>query len=196
MNESWKIKEDLLEFQEETHTYLVNGKKVESITQLLHKFFPSKYDGIDPEVLKRASMRGSLIHAIIQVYEQMDIDDEECSELQNWKLIKKLYNIDCIDNEVPIILRIGEKTYAGRLDLVLKHDNKLGLADIKTTSVLDKEYLTMQLNLYRLGFQQSYDKDIEFISGVHLRKDIRKYVELPIKEEQIIEMIKEKEEIE
>ena len=56
------------------------------------------------------------------------------------------------------------------------------LADIKTTSTLDKEYLAYQLNLYRLGYMQSYDEEITKLYGVHLRDDKRKFVEIPINE--------------
>lgn len=188
--EQWKIKDDILEYDDASHSYYVNGNKVESITQILHRVFPNKYSGISPEILNKAAKRGSLIHANIQVYEELDIDDEECQELQNWKIIKNVYNLECLENEVPIILRLDGRTYAGRLDLVLKSQDKIALADIKTTSVLDKEYLALQLNLYRLGYQQSYDTPIELLFGVHLRKDIKKLVSLPINEERTIEIIK------
>ena len=36
------------------------------------------------------------------------------------------------------------------------------------------------MNLYRIAYQQSYGKNIEFLRGLHLRNDVRKYITLPI----------------
>ena len=80
---------------------------------------------------------------------------------------------------------------AGRLDLVLEMNKQLGLGDIKRTSVLDKEYLAYQLNLYRIGYFQSYGKKAEFLVGLHLRERVRKFVELPISEDMTMELVNE-----
>ena len=87
-----------------------------------------------------------------------------------------------MENEVPVILFYDdEPVSAGRLDLVLRMDGKIGLGDIKRTSTLDKEYLCHQLNLYRIAYTQSYGIDIDFLRGIHLREDTRKFVNIPIK---------------
>ena len=68
----------------------------------------------------------------------------------------------------------------------------LAVADIKTTSVLDKEYLVYQLNLYRIGLEQSYDYKIDSLYGIHLRDGKRKLVPIPIvSEEELYEKLKE-----
>ena len=103
--------------------------------------------------------------------------------MSNWRSRRHKRKFTTIDSEVPIILfRDGIPVGAGRLDLVLEENQELGLGDIKRTSVLDKEYLGYQLNLYRIGYQQCYDKDIKFLKGLHLREDVRKYVNIPINE--------------
>ena len=80
---------------------------------------------------------------------------------------------------------------AGRLELVLKMDGKIGGADIKRTSVLDKNYLAYQLNLYRLAYKQSYGVEWEFLRGIHLRDDVRRFVNIPIDEPFILNFINE-----
>lgn len=184
----WQINNDVLEYIDETHTYLVNGVIVPSVTQILHKIFPTKYEGIDPEILQKAAKRGTYVHESIQVYEETGFDSET-QELHDWKFLKKAYKFECLKNEIPVIIRIGNFICAGRLDLVLRENGLIGLGDIKATSVLDKEYLTWQLNLYRIGYQQCYNEKIEFLRGIHLRKGVRKYVQLPIKEDYIKENI-------
>ena len=66
-------------------------------------------------------------------------------------------------------------------------EDEMAVADIKTTSSLNKEYLGLQLNLYRIAVQQSYGYDIRRLYGVHLRNGTRKMVEIPIKEEEWLE---------
>ena len=56
--------------------------------------------------------------------------------------------------------------------------------------MLDKEYLAYQLNLYRIGYQQCYETEIKALKGLHLRENVRKYVDLPINEEMALELVK------
>lgn len=180
--ETVEIKGGVLEYIDETHTYLYDGVVLPSITQLLRVKFGNKYNGIPKETLERASVQGTAVHQAIEDYEQNGIESE-LPELRNYKFLKKAYNFGCVDNEVPVVLfRDGEAVACGRLDLVLTEGEKIGLGDIKRTSTLDKTYLAYQLNLYRIAYQQCYDTRIEFLRGLHLREDTRKYVTLPINE--------------
>lgn len=180
--ETVEIKGGVLEYIDETHTYLYDGVVLPSITQLLRVKFGNKYNGIPKETLERASVQGTAVHQAIEDYEQNGIESE-LPELRNYKFLKRAYNFDCIANEVPVVLfQDGEAVACGRLDLVLTEGEQIGLGDIKRTSTLDKTYLAYQLNLYRIAYQQCYDTRIEFLRGLHLREDTRKYVTLPINE--------------
>ena len=68
------------------------------------------------------------------------------------------------------------------MDLILDINGDTAIADIKTTATLDKEYLAYQLNLYRIGYMQSYGIEITQLYGVHLREDKRKLVNIPVNE--------------
>ena len=74
--------------------------------------------------------------------------------------------------------------------MCLKINNEFGLADIKRTAVLDREYIGYQLNLYRIGYKQCYGIDINFLKGIHLRENIRKFIDIPINEELVKELLK------
>lgn len=189
--ESWKIKDCEVEYYDDEHMYLVNGVIVPSITQLLKKRFGGKYDGVNSAVLNKAAEEGTKVHKAIELYCK-DGEESELEELRNFKFLRKKYGFEVLDNEVPIILfDEGEPIAAGRLDMVLKMGDDIGLADVKRTSVLDKEYVGLQLNLYRLAYQQCYDTEITILKAIHLREDKRKFVNIPINEPYTLNFIKE-----
>ena len=189
--ETWNIKGHELEYIDETHTYLVDGIIVPSITQILKIKFGKKYEGIDKDVLKRAANKGTAVHEAIEKYCKTG-EETDLKEVRNFKFLQKQYKFEVIENEVPIILFKGDEPIAaGRLDLVLKIDDLIGGGDIKRTSSLDKEYLAYQLNLYRIGYRQCYGIEWEFLKGLHLREDVRKFVTLPINENMAWKLVNE-----
>lgn len=181
--ETWEIKGYIVEYIDETHQYLVDGICVPSITQILKIKFGNKYNNVNDNVLKNASEKGTQVHEAIEKLCKTG-EVEELKEVKNFMFLQKHYKFEVIDNEVPVILFKNDKPIAcGRLDLVLKIDDLIGGGDIKRTSVLDKEYLAYQLNLYRIAYKQCYDIDWKFLKGLHLKEDVRKFVDIPINEE-------------
>lgn len=185
--ECWDVCGKTLEFIEDEHLYIYDGVVVDySITEMLKYRFGNKYAGIAPEILKRAADKGTAVHEAIENWCKTG-EESELPEVRNFKFLKNMYNFEVIKNEVPVVLhdKDGELLAAGRLDLVLVMDGKVGGADIKRTATLDKEYLAYQLNLYRIAYRQCYGVEWEFLRGVHLRDNVRKFVEIPIREDQI-----------
>lgn len=181
-----------LEYIDESHTYLVDGIIVPSITQILKYKFGGMYSGINKEVLQKAADRGTAVHEAIEKWCKAG-EESDLPEVRNFRFLMDQYHFQPVKNEVPVILfdHNGDPLAAGRLDLVLREMGYLGLGDIKRTSVLNKEYLAYQLNLYRIAYQQCYGDDIAFLRGLHLREDTRKYVEIPINEEVAWELVEE-----
>ena len=188
---TWNIKGYEVEFIPETHQYLVDGVLTPSITTIMKIKFGNKYNNVSKEVLERASIKGTEMHDAIEKYEKYGIETD-LIELRNYKFLKKHYKWECIDNEVPVILFLNDIPVAcGQIDEVAKIDNEYSLIDFKRTSVLDKEYLAYQLNLYRIAYQQCYDTNITFLRGLHLRENVRKYITIPINEEVAISLLNE-----
>lgn len=189
--DSWEISGETLEYYDDTHTYLVDGIIVPSITQILKLKFGGKYNGIPKSVLQKAADAGTAVHKAIEDYCVAGIESD-LKEVRNFKFLKSRYCFDVLENEVPVILhKEGEPVAAGRLDLVLQMDGKIGGADIKRTSTLDKEYLGYQLNLYRIAYKQCYGVEWQFLKGVHLREDVRKFVDIPINEDLPMKLLEE-----
>lgn len=189
--ETWEIKGHTLEYIDEIHQYLVDGLCIPSITQLIKIKFGNKYDGISKEVLQRAANKGTEMHEAIELYEK-EGKESDIPELRNYKFLKKHYKWEVLQSEIPIILFKDDKLIAaGRLDQVIKIGDEKGINDLKRTSNFDKDYVALQTNLYRIGYQQSYDEKIDFVSGTHLRDNTRKYYKLPVNEEYAVSVIEE-----
>lgn len=191
MDFSETIRGHTLEYIDDIHVYLCDGVIVPSVTQILKLKFGSKYDNVSRQTLQRAAEKGTAVHSAIENYCKTG-EDNGLKEVHNFKFLQRAYNFKVVGNEIPVILFMdGTPVSAGRLDLVLEHDGKIGLADIKRTATLDKEYLAYQLNLYRIAYQQCFETPIDFLKGVHLREDTRKFVDIPINEEIPLELVKE-----
>jgi len=187
----WNVNGRTIEFEEESHTYHVDGKKCISVTQLLHFYFPNMYKNVNEEILKRKAELGTELHNAIEIYEQDGWARDDLEEFRNYKFLKSKFKFNVVRSEVPILIDYKHLTICGRLDQVQELDGVKGLADIKHTATLNKEYVTMQLNLYRIGYQQTYKDEIQFLKAIHLNKDKRKYVDIDINEEYAKKVIEE-----
>ena len=96
----------MLEFEKETHTYLVDGIILKSVTQILAELFPLKYDNVPKEVLQNKANYGTELHKFIEIIEKKkpkkplayikryykpNIYQEE--SLKEYLRLKKEYNI-------------------------------------------------------------------------------------------------------
>lgn len=178
--EYWEINGHTLEFYEDSHQYICDGVMIPSVTQVLAHKFGHKYDGISASTLSEAAKKGTETHlAIERLCKTGEMTD--LPEVKNFLFLKKAFKFEVVDNEVPVILfHAQEPICAGRLDLVIKTDEGLGLADIKRTSVLDRDYLFYQLNIYKIAYEQCYWQDISFLKGIHLKENQRRYAHIPM----------------
>lgn len=180
-----------LEYIDDGHIYLVDGIIVPSVTQILKKRFGGMYSKVDPDTLNKAAQEGTMVHKAIEDYcttgEESDLD-----ELRGFKWLQKQLDFRVLRNEVPLILFEGERPIAaGRCDMVVEQDGRIGGADIKRVSALNKEYVGYQLNLYKRAYLQSYGVEWEFIWAMQLKGLKRKITALPLNDKATDELIKE-----
>ena len=151
----------MLEFIEESHTYILNGEIIPSVTQILQDLFPLKYDGVPQEILDNKAEYGTQLHKFIEIIEKKkpkkplayikryykpNIYQEE--SLKDYLKIKDKYKIKITDSEKRISY---EYKYAGTLDLKGYVNGKSAIIDIKTTYELDELYVAWQNSLYELA---------------------------------------------
>ena len=174
---------DEVKFDEASHTYTIDNKRILSVTTLLKLDNPHKYEGIPEQTLAKASEKGTEVHNAIECYEKYGLEREDLQEFRDYKWLKKTFGFNVIGSELMVRYKYLDVQIIGTTDLVISYKGGLALADIKRTSALDKEYLAKQLNLYRLAFQQTFCEPIEHLVGIHLREGKRKFIELPINQD-------------
>ena len=178
-----------VKYNDDTHQYFVDGVEVPSVTQLIGKLFPGEYKDVDPSVLAKAAARGTELHQAIEDYEQHGLMSA-LPEFHNYRMLKRDYQFEVVANEQLIYVMDGDRVIcAGRLDMVIRIGNQLGLADIKRTFSLNTTKLQVQLNLYRLGYQQCYGDKIHLLRGIHLRNEQANFVTIPV-EDTILDRIR------
>jgi hypothetical protein len=185
-----EINGHILEFIPETHQYIVDGILVPCVSNILaYKF--NDYTGVSREVLQRASELGTELHRSIELYEQQGITSD-LREFKNYLFLKKQFKFENVSNELPVLYEKGGRVlFVGTLDQVITMDGKLGINDFKRVSAPNKVKIAYQLNFYKMAYEQSYGKKIEFLSFTHLREDVRKFHRLPINEEMAISLLNE-----
>lgn len=149
-----------VEFIEESHTYLIDGVIVPSVSQLLKQVFPNKYQGIPKAILEQKADYGTIVHSAIESHENgtemPNMNIFQSLALEQYKKLKTKHKFNVKEQETIIHYR---DKYAGRFDMTITHDGALCLADIKTTSQLDKEYLAWQLSLYEMAYEYTFNTD-------------------------------------
>lgn len=143
-----KLKQSKVVFNQEEHTYTLDGKQLSGVTSLLNRqLFKDKYTGISEEVLAKASERGSLIHETIECLEGFGSTQSDIYEVQEYFKLKEEHNLNVLENEYLVS---DNTNVASSIDIVF---DDFSLADIKTTSKLDKEYVKWQLSIYAYLFE-------------------------------------------
>ena len=187
--QSWTINERTVEFDSESHTYLVDGLTVPSVTEILKSKF-NDYAFVSRSVLEQASAKGTELHKAIELYETTG-QTNDLQEFRNYLFLKKRIGFTNISNELPVIYEEnGKVLFAGQLDQIIEMNGELGINDFKRVSSPNKEKIAYQLNLYKIAYEQSYQKQIKSLSFMQLREDTRKFTPLPINEKSAKEILK------
>lgn len=148
-------------FNEATHTYTTSsGEILNGIThRLKQRVFPDEYKDVPKAVLERAARRGSIVHSCIELYDKFNIPTNDSQELTNYILASSQHPFlrNHLDSEYLIT---DGKQFASAIDKVYQDGDGVILADIKTTYLLNEEYVSWQLSVYAYFFSLA-NPDIE-----------------------------------
>lgn len=141
----------MIEYIDSTHTYMIDGVIVPSVTQIVAWYFGDTYANVDPEVLQRSADYGTAVHKLIENYESVGIG-EDFPEVKAWIKAKERYGLHVYKQEMTVEYR---GMYCGRFDILcdayMGDINRPCLIDIKTTSKFMRDHLALQLGLYRMA---------------------------------------------
>lgn len=129
-----------LEFDEETHTYTLNGKVLPSVTKLLDD---GTYKDVDPVILQKACDRGHEIHKEIELYfKKGQLGDTR----EFYEAISLIRQNEELLSEPSII---DFKTYANATtknkEKCLKQEKMYGKAIKELTGIEIKNYIMIHL---------------------------------------------------
>ena len=140
-------------FDQQAHTYTTpDGVCLQGVTGMIERqLFPDKYSGVPEFVMKRAAERGSFVHEVCELVDDLDIEHES-EEARNYQKLKESYGLRY---EASEYLVSDNEHFASCIDKVYREsDNEFSLGDIKTTYKLDKEYVRWQLSIYAYLFER------------------------------------------
>lgn len=135
-------------FDRVAHTYRTpEGKSLSGVTGLLKRqLFAEKYKDIPRFVLERAKERGTAVHEAIEFYNSFG-DTGSIKEVEDYAVLCSEYGLKALESEYLVSDNVN---IASSIDIVF---DDLSLADVKTTSSLDIDYLSWQLSIYAWLFE-------------------------------------------
>lgn len=139
-------------FDEAAHTYTLDGVRLSGVTAIVKWMFPDTYKDIPQSVLEKAAEHGSLIHKKCEQYDNCGFGDD-LPEVRDYVRLKRENSLTTIENEYLVD---DGKDIASSIDVVFDKDGSgmYSLADIKTTSKIHKDNVTLQLSIYAYLFEK------------------------------------------
>lgn len=138
-----------VDFEEKDHIYFVNGEIATiSVTELLHKHkLAPDYGNVNKNLLKKSAERGKEIHKDLEdilMKPNYSPKSPEGEQFLEW--VKE--NLDCGVGEQKLGYIYNEMIIAGTADVMgFLKDGSLMIADHKTTSKFQEEYVSWQVSL-------------------------------------------------
>ena len=168
-------------FDKENHTYYLDGKHLSGITGMLKKrLFQDEYAGISQEVLNNAAKRGSEIHDACECLDNgLVVVTDYIAEAEAYEELKEEKQLKHAASEYLVT---DGQHFASAIDKVYEvDDSTVDLADIKTTSKLNKDYVSWQLSIYAYFFEmQNPHITVRNLYAIHIRDGKAKLTKVPL----------------
>lgn len=152
----------MIEFIEDTHTYLSDGVIIPSVSELIRFKFPEMYSNVPKKILKKKASYGTKTHKMVEDFineeftlkelQEMKIDPDIKIAVEQFESLRKKWAFQIKDMEQIVHYK---NKYAGRYDAYTIDGY---LIDFKTTTTLHEDLLSWQLSLYEmaLGIHQNH----------------------------------------
>lgn len=184
-----KLNTSKVRFVSETHQYYLGDKELFGITNtLIKRAYPDTYKDIPHHILEQAARNGSLMHETIELYDELGIESD-LKELSNYKKVLKENNLKVLASEYIVS---DNEHYATAIDKVMQDaDGNIILIDLKRTSVLHTENVSLQLSICKRFFELlNPHLKVHAIYVLRLRDNLTDFVKLEqVSDEFIDELI-------
>ena len=156
-----QFKQSPVIFDEESHTYHLDGKRLLGITGLIHSIlglgvYPDASEHVKDYIIPRAGSRGTAVHHAIQTYDQLGVKQTlqtvrtryGCKERDNINYVEETWDVSSeleayiqhLNGFVPLAneLTVSDNVrYASQIDNVWLHEETGGiwLVDTKTNNL-------------------------------------------------------------
>lgn len=162
----------VLQFDESTHTYRLDGQVVPSVTQLLKPIGPD-FSQIPADVLERKRQLGTAVHLACELDDDGDLDDDSLDPVlapyvSAWRKFKADTGAVVLVNEKQ--LAHEDLRYAGTVDRVVSVGREPWLVDLKTSADPHAAY-GVQLAGYEELLRKASRMQVDARATVHLRDD-------------------------
>lgn len=165
-----------------THTYTnAEGLELSGITAIIKQFIcPNIYADVPAEVLEKARVRGNKLHHLLELYANgtfADLTEEDAEVIKNFNAMAlALEDYTCLASEYVVS---NNEFTASPIDLLaLDYYGNLTIIDLKTTSTLNVEFVTWQLNLYRYFLELQTGLITDNMQALHVTGGIAKFVKV------------------
>lgn len=170
-----------LTFEEDSHTYRLDGLIIPSVTTLMKPLSEVYYGGINAKVLGQAADRGSAVHSAIDLYSKfgvIDIEPEFEGYFEAFRAWVKDFEVKPYATETRTYNR--SLLYAGTVDMSCAEKGVDTLADFKTTASYSPMLCGVQLEAYDRA-QESHGVKYQNRVIIQLKKDgtYRRHTDFP-----------------
>ena len=171
-----ELKDSGVLFNEEEHTYWLDGKKLSGITGMLQRqLFPTEFDGIPQHFIQGAADYGTSVHVSCEDFDKNWINDGT-QEVNDYIELCKDYGLvhECSEYTVT-----DGTNWASMIDKVYRvSEDAFNLGDIKTYGQMTPEKLEKarwQLSIYAYFFELMNRKaKVDQLFVIRLRNKMKK----------------------
>ncbi|MBQ4121442.1 MAG: hypothetical protein IJD35_05445 [Clostridia bacterium] len=160
-----------LAFEEDSHTYTLNGIVIPCVSDIMEPLSMVKYRGINEATLDAAAEKGTMVHNSIENWIKFEIEDvppEHQGYFDGFLEWWNKYKPEVIGSEMRLFHKL--MMYGGTVDLLSIIGGKLTLTDFKTTYTLSDMTCRVQLEAYAQALA-SHGIKVEQKQILHLVKD-------------------------
>ena len=178
-------------FDTDSHKYYYKGRPVPCVSDVLRVIDTIALSGIPGNILRNAADKGTRIHEATEDFEYglLVIDEEWSAENQDIEPYVRAYIAWAEKfNEFPIASEeslFSETTgVAGTIDLVKEINGKLALIDKKSSSRLSYLRCAIQLNIYRINWNETHERKIDELYILQLKSNGQyRFIQIEINED-------------